>query len=219
MPLSKEKLTLNRQALIMTKTVMIVVFSLLWAGAGYAGNPLPPLPTPERTQLSNAASARLAPGLPEPQPSKVKEPSVAKPSLIPPLSGQKDKEVLPTSPPGGQAVVSDGHVARATFTSDIEDREPVDQLVRLESEPGQVYFFTELRDMTGQIARHRWQYNDQIVAEKTFEIKGPRWRVWSGRPFETNHVGVWKVSVLNNANQVMVEQVLPVNPTSIAAEP
>lgn len=214
---------MNRQALIMTKTVMIVVSSLLWAGAGYAGNPLPPLPTPERTQLSNAASARLSPGFPEPQPSKVKELSVAKPRLIPPLSGQKDNEVLPTSPPVGQSVASDGHVARATFTSAIEDREPVDRLVRLESEsesePGHVYFFTELRDMTGQIARHRWQYNDQIVAEKTFEIKGPRWRVWSGRPFEMNHVGVWKVSVLNNANQVLVEEVLPVNPTSIAAEP
>ncbi|HID48526.1 MAG TPA: DUF2914 domain-containing protein, partial [Chromatiales bacterium] len=111
-------------------------------------------------------------------------------------------------PPAG------GHVARAMFTRAIRDREPVAPVAILEPEPGQIYFFTELRNMTGQIARHRWEYNQQVLAEKAFQIKGPRWRVWSGGPVTPDRPGTWKVTVLNDANQVLAEQVLRVNPPS-----
>jgi len=98
-----------------------------------------------------------------------------------------------------------GTVARSAFTSSIEDREPVDTLQQMNAMDQKVYFFTELRDMEGQTATHRWELNGDVMAEVAFEVKGSRWRVWSSKNLQPEWTGEWKVSVLNSANEVISE--------------
>lgn len=105
-----------------------------------------------------------------------------------------------------QSGFSRGSVVRSAFTRDIEQREPTEDLQKLTNENGQVKFFTELRDMSGQTAIHRWEYEGKVVAEIEFNVKGPRWRVWSSKSFVPQWTGDWKVSVINGAGEVISEK-------------
>ena len=115
-----------------------------------------------------------------------------------------------------QAGFSRGSVVRSIFTTEVKDREPVDKLNGAKSDVDHIYFFTELRDMSGQTAVHRWEHNGKVSAEIKFDVRGPRWRVWSSKTFAPNAVGEWKVSVLNGAGEVIAEDVM--NYTGAAAE-
>ena len=111
-----------------------------------------------------------------------------------------------------QSGFNPGTVARSAFTSSIDNREPVDTLQTMHAMDQKVYFFTELRDMEGQTATHRWELNGDVMAEVAFEVKGPRWRVWSSKNLQPQWVGEWKVSVLNSAKEVISETSLDVTP-------
>ena len=113
-----------------------------------------------------------------------------------------------------QSGFNPGTVARSTFTSSIAEREPVDTLQQLKAMEQKVYFFTELRDMEGQTATHRWELNGEIMAEVAFEVNGSRWRVWSSKNLQPQWVGEWKVSVLNGANEVISETSMNVTPAT-----
>lgn len=115
-----------------------------------------------------------------------------------------------------QSGFSRGSVVRSAFTRDIAEREPTENLQNLTNENGQVKFFTELRDMSGQTAIHRWEYEGKVVAEIEFNVKGPRWRVWSSKSFVPQWTGDWKVSVINGAGEVISEKNLSYD---IAAAP
>lgn len=103
---------------------------------------------------------------------------------------------------------SRGSVVRSAFTRGVEEREPTEDLQKLTNENGQVKFFTELRDMSGQTATHRWEYDGKVVAEVAFDVKGPRWRVWSSKSLIPQWTGDWKVSVINGAGEVISEKKL-----------
>ena len=107
-----------------------------------------------------------------------------------------------------------GTVARSAFTTAIADREPVDTLQAIEAVEQKIYFFTELLDMQGQTATHRWEYNGEVMAEVTFEVKGPRWRVWSSKNLQPEWLGEWKVSIINGANEVISESTLNIVATT-----
>lgn len=105
-----------------------------------------------------------------------------------------------------QAGMSTGTVFRSALTSGIDNREPRDKLEKVSSEQKQLYFFTELRDMSGQTAKHRWEFDGKVMAEVEFNVKGNRWRVWSSKSFNPGWTGDWKVSVLNAAGDVISEK-------------
>lgn len=104
-----------------------------------------------------------------------------------------------------QTGFSSGSVMRSAFTTQIQDREPIDKVQELDNDNQEVYYFTELRDMEGQTAKHRWQYNGEVMAEVEFNVKGPRWRVWSSKRFVPDWTGEWTVSVVNAADEVIAE--------------
>lgn len=111
-----------------------------------------------------------------------------------------------TSTEAEQAGFSTGSVVRSAITTAVENREPTDNLEQATTEQNQLYFFTELRDMSGQTARHRWEHNGKVMAEIEFNVKGPRWRVWSSKNFVPGWTGDWKVSVINGAGDVISEK-------------
>jgi hypothetical protein len=93
--------------------------------------------------------------------------------------------------------MSTGSVDRATITSDVQNREPVDSLSTVTTDDSKVFYFTEIQDMAGHTVTHRWEYNGQVMAEVDFEIGGPRWRVYSSKTMTPDRVGNWKVSVVD----------------------
>ena len=126
-----------------------------------------------------------------------------------------ESDVAPTTEAASEEVIkkeqsgfSRGSVVRSAFTREIDEREPMENLQNLTNDNGQVKFFTELRDMSGQTAIHRWEYDGKVVAEVEFNVKGPRWRVWSSKSFVPQWTGNWKVSIVNGAGEVISEKTL-----------
>ena len=112
---------------------------------------------------------------------------------------------------------SQGKVARAVFTSEIIDREPANDLTDLSNSSNRIYFFTDLRNLTGQIVTHRWEYNDAVMAEVKFKVgNAPRWRVYSSKNLLPEWVGVWTVIVTDENEQTLETSVF--NYTQAAAE-
>ena len=104
--------------------------------------------------------------------------------------------VLPT-------VVEAGEVARAVFSTGVENHEPVDSITSVPATVGNVYFFTELRGMQNQTVTHRWEYQGRVMAEVSFHVDGPRWRVWSSKRLLPGWSGRWTVSVVDGAGEVV----------------
>lgn len=127
-------------------------------------------------------------------------------------------ETATAAPMQEQSGFSRGSVVRSAFTREIDQREPTENLQSLTNDNGQVKFFTELRDMSGQTAIHRWQYQGKVVAEIEFNVKGPRWRVWSSKSFVPQWTGDWKVSVINGAGEVISEKNLSYEVAAITDE-
>ncbi len=90
---------------------------------------------------------------------------------------------------------NNGSIARAQFTTRIEDREPVDQVLVLNNNITTLYFFTDVRNMEGRTITHIWEYKGQVMAKKQFSIKGPRWRVFSQKELDPSMTGKWTVIV------------------------
>lgn len=93
------------------------------------------------------------------------------------------------------ASADNGEVARAQFTSGITDREPVDDLDRMNTWRNRVFFFTELRGLEGRTVTHRWMHDGEVQGTVEFEVGGPRWRVWSSKDLLPDWTGGWTVVV------------------------
>ena len=91
-------------------------------------------------------------------------------------------------------------VARGIFSTNVVDREPVDQVLILSNAVKQIYFFTDLRHYQGQTIKHRWEYQGELVMEKEFEVAGPRWRVYSQQDLDPAMTGTWTVVVSDGKN-------------------
>ncbi|MEJ2140835.1 MAG: DUF2914 domain-containing protein [Gammaproteobacteria bacterium] len=87
------------------------------------------------------------------------------------------------------------NVSRAIFTTAIENREPVDQVLILSNKFNVIYFFTDLRHLENQKIIHRWEYEGKVVSSKIFNVGGPRWRVYSKTRLPRNKTGTWSVVV------------------------
>jgi len=103
-------------------------------------------------------------------------------------------------------------VTRAQFTSDIQGREPADNLVELNGPAEKVYFYTEVSGMTDELIIHSWEFKGESLAEVRFRAGGPRWRVWSSKQMSPALQGTWTVVVMNAAGDILAEKTLDYNP-------
>lgn len=103
-------------------------------------------------------------------------------------------------------VWAEGTVARAQFSTDVVDREPVDDIgptVKVDyGEIQRVYFFTDLRDMSGSQVIHRWKLDGEDQADVGFDIGGDRWRVWSSKRLMPGFDGKWSVEVVQDGQVI-----------------
>ena len=96
-----------------------------------------------------------------------------------------------------------GYVERASFTTAIKNREPLNKVTMLRNNQQKIYYFTELKNMTGKTVRHRWKYKGKVMAEIRFKVKGPRWRVYSRKWLERHRVGTWSASVISESGRTL----------------
>jgi hypothetical protein len=101
-----------------------------------------------------------------------------------------------TPAPTEQSATTD-NIRRAVFATDVVDREPIDELKTLTSDANKICFFTEIVDFEGGSITHRWIYNGETAAEVTFDIGGPRWRVYSSKNLTPEWVGTWAVEIVD----------------------
>lgn len=102
------------------------------------------------------------------------------------------------------AVAADDHgVARAQFTTAVEDREPKDAITELSTEHDRVIFFTEYRDMEGSTLTHRWMHDGEEIATVSSDVGGPRWRTWSSKRLLADWTGSWTVEIVDEEGEVI----------------
>jgi len=98
------------------------------------------------------------------------------------------------------------NISTAEFALDVKDRTPLNIIEELDNSFGKIYFFTNIRNLQGQRVKHRWIYNNKVMAEIDFNVNGPRWRVWSSKNLWPTWLGEWTVEVLNSNDEVFFKK-------------
>ena len=98
------------------------------------------------------------------------------------------------------------NISKAVFALDIKDRAPINIIEELDNSLGKIYFFTNIRNLQGQSITHRWIYKDKVMADIVFDVKGPRWRVWSSKNLWHTWLGKWTVQVITSESEVIYEK-------------
>ncbi|MCU7891090.1 MAG: DUF2914 domain-containing protein [Candidatus Thiodiazotropha sp. (ex Ustalcina ferruginea)] len=98
-----------------------------------------------------------------------------------------------------ESPVPDAYVARALFTNDIVNKEPIDQVLKLHDQATRIIFFTDLRNLQGRTVTHRWEFEGEIVSEVDIEVGGPRWRAYSVKSLNPGTSGKWTVFVIDES--------------------
>lgn len=111
------------------------------------------------------------------------------------------------APAAGQA----GKLARAVFTTEIRDREPVDEIQSVGRDIAKVFFYTELQGMEGQTVTHRWSYQGEVKAEITFYVRAWRWRVYSSKNLVREWIGDWTVDIIGGDGSIIETRTLTRN--------
>lgn len=98
------------------------------------------------------------------------------------------------------------NISKAVFAKNVEDRQPINIIADADNSLGKIYFFTNIRNLTGERITHRWSYNNKVMAQISFDIKGQRWRVWSSKNLWHTWLGRWTVDVLNQHSEVLISK-------------
>ena len=99
------------------------------------------------------------------------------------------------------------NISNAVFALDIKDRVPINIVEETDNSFGKIYFFTNIRNLDGERITHRWIYKDKVMADVSFDINGPRWRVWSSKNLWYTWIGKWKVQVLRMDGSLLYEKI------------
>ncbi len=114
-------------------------------------------------------------------------------------TASQDSSMSPKPSMVEESPVPDAYVARAVFTTDVVDREPVDQIVSVDENATQVMFFTDLRNLQGRTVTHRWEFEGEVISEVEIAVRGPRWRAYSVKSLNPGEVGKWTVFVIDES--------------------
>lgn len=103
-------------------------------------------------------------------------------------------------------------VKRATMTSGLENREPVDENSEFDNSIGKVFCFSEIEtDESPTTVTHVWFYGEKIMAEVSLQINGKRWRTKSSKNILKSWTGDWKVEIRDQEGNVLKELKFTIN--------
>lgn len=98
------------------------------------------------------------------------------------------------------------NISKAVFATTVENRVPIDIIAADDISLSKIYFFTNIRYLADSKITHRWIYKDKQMADVSFVIGGPRWRVWSSKNIWHTWNGEWKVQVILNDEEIIYEK-------------
>jgi hypothetical protein len=82
----------------------------------------------------------------------------------------------------------------------LEPGPPIDVPVRLlKGQSRTIYFFTELRGLSGRPVLHRWERNDRIMQQRQLHPASQSWRAYTMMTITGNMRGSWRVSAVDAA--------------------
>ncbi|HET7921686.1 MAG TPA: DUF2914 domain-containing protein [Gammaproteobacteria bacterium] len=110
------------------------------------------------------------------------------------------------APSQNKSAAAAAEVARAQFTTAVADHEPTDDVTTLDNSHTKIYFFTDLKNMSGQTVTHRWSFNGNTVAEVKLHPMAARWRTYSSKNLDPVMTGTWSVEVLDDAGNVLTKK-------------
>jgi len=88
-------------------------------------------------------------------------------------------------------------VAEAVITSNVVDRLPADTLTAVAADAGQVYCWTRITGVSGEIEIiHVWYKGEEEVARIPLRVAGDNWRTWSSKKIDPTWTGAWRVEVI-----------------------
>ena len=102
------------------------------------------------------------------------------------------------------------YVSRALLTTDVKQREPVDNVCIPES--NKITFFTEINNYANHRITHRWKYNNKSIFELSFNVSGPRWRVWTSKHIPVKWVGPWMIEVVDEDGNILTQKLFYYSP-------
>ncbi len=92
-------------------------------------------------------------------------------------------------------------VARSQLSYLVKNREPQDKVISPikidRNKTIKIYYFTEIRNMTGRTVFHLWIYNGKQIFKKPIKVKRPRWRAATYKTVDGSLVGNWQVKLLD----------------------
>ena len=96
------------------------------------------------------------------------------------------------------------NISQAVFALDVVDRVPQNIISELDNSHKKIFFYTNLKNLSGKKIKHRWSYNDRNMAEISFFPKSNRWRVYSSKNLWKNWTGAWKVDVIDENENIIL---------------
>lgn len=95
-------------------------------------------------------------------------------------------------------------IQRAQLTTNIEDREPVDDISSYVT-GSEVIFYTEFVALSDKFITHEWYYEGELQTSVNLEIDALSgiWRTWSSKRFQDTDRGNWFVLVRGEQGQIL----------------
>lgn len=90
----------------------------------------------------------------------------------------------------------------------LEPGVPLPLPVRLGQGQGRtIYFFTELRGLSGRTVLHRWELNGRVVQERQLKPTSQSWRAYTALSLTSGMSGSWRVATIDAATgRTLAEQ-------------
>ena len=102
-------------------------------------------------------------------------------------------------------------VIRDVVTTEVVNREPVNDGIVFSASMGPVYYFTELKGAyTSTHINHIWYYEGRQMAKVPLSIEGPRWRTWSSKRMVEDWTGSWRVEAVDPDGNLLSSQTFEV---------
>lgn len=108
--------------------------------------------------------------------------------------------------------------ARAQFTSDVQEREPVDEVSDFNAGDQTLYFFTEIENAAGETVTHRWLKDGEVMAEVPLQVGSDSWRTWSSKELLPEWEGEWTVEVVDAQGNTIAEESVTVESSGAATQ-
>lgn len=102
------------------------------------------------------------------------------------------------------------YVSRALLTTGVMKREPVDNVCI--PERNKITFFTEIKNYANHRVTHRWKYKNKTKFELSFNVRGPRWRVWTSKNMYIKWVGPWVIEVVDEDGNILTQKLFYYSP-------